>query len=132
MTDAGGAGGGAPGRAVAPPAATLALRMEDVTHWVIERVAKMPRERAFRRAAGALRTRDGGHWSQPRRLDAQRATPPSSLGGPVRHWICSLPWGLRALLGCDRALAAQVVRAFAHVPKRCRRPHRRHRRGAEN
>jgi len=26
---------------------------------------------------------------------------------PVRHWICSLPWGLRALLGYDRALAAQ-------------------------
>jgi len=47
MTDAGGAGGRAPGRAVVPPAATLALRMEDVTHWVIERVAKMPREHKF-------------------------------------------------------------------------------------
>ena len=47
MTDAGGAGGGAPGRASPPPAATLALRMEDVTHWVIERVAKMPREHKF-------------------------------------------------------------------------------------
>ena len=33
---------------------------------------------------------------------------------PVRHWICSLPWGLRALLGYDRAPAAQVVSAFAH------------------
>ena len=33
---------------------------------------------------------------------------------PVRHWICSLPWGLRALLGYDRALAALVVSAFAH------------------
>jgi len=33
---------------------------------------------------------------------------------PVRHWICSLPWGLRALLGYDRALAAQVASAFAH------------------
>jgi len=51
---------------------------------------------------------------------------------PVRHWICSLPWGLRALLGYDRVLAAQVVSAFVHVPKRCRHPHRRHRRGAEN
>jgi hypothetical protein len=23
----------------------------------------------------------------------------------VRHWICSFPWGLRALLGYDRNLA---------------------------
>ncbi len=33
---------------------------------------------------------------------------------PVRHWICSLPWALRALLGYDRVLAALVVSAFAH------------------
>jgi len=33
---------------------------------------------------------------------------------PMRHWICSLPWGLRALLGYDRVLAALVVSAFAH------------------
>jgi hypothetical protein len=32
---------------------------------------------------------------------------------PIRHWICSLPWGLRALLGYDRVLAARVARAFA-------------------
>ncbi len=32
----------------------------------------------------------------------------------VRHWICSLPCALRALLGYDRALAALVVSAFAH------------------
>jgi hypothetical protein len=31
---------------------------------------------------------------------------------PIRHWICSLPWGLRALLGYDRTLCAQVVSAF--------------------
>ena len=31
---------------------------------------------------------------------------------PVRHWICSLPWGLRALCGYDRALCADVVAAF--------------------
>ena len=31
---------------------------------------------------------------------------------PVRHWICSLPWGLRALLGYDRELCAEVVSAF--------------------
>lgn len=31
----------------------------------------------------------------------------------VRHWICSLPWGLRALLGYDRGLCAEVVSAFA-------------------
>jgi hypothetical protein len=32
---------------------------------------------------------------------------------PIRHWICSLPWGLRALLGYDRELCAEVVSAFA-------------------
>src|SRR6266536_2974704 len=32
---------------------------------------------------------------------------------PIRHWIGSLPWGLRALLGYDRRLCAQVVGAFA-------------------
>jgi hypothetical protein len=31
---------------------------------------------------------------------------------PVRHWICSLPWGLRALIGYDRELCAQVVSTF--------------------
>jgi hypothetical protein len=31
---------------------------------------------------------------------------------PVRHWICSLPWGLRALLGYDRELCAKVVSTF--------------------
>ena len=31
---------------------------------------------------------------------------------PIRHWICSLPWGLRALLGYDRRLCAEVVSAF--------------------
>ena len=31
----------------------------------------------------------------------------------VRHWICTLPWGLRALLGYDRKLCAEVVSAFA-------------------
>ncbi len=31
---------------------------------------------------------------------------------PIRHWICSLPWGLRALLGYDRKLCAEVVSAF--------------------
>ncbi len=31
---------------------------------------------------------------------------------PIRHWICSLPWGLRALLGYDRTLCAEVVSAF--------------------
>jgi len=32
---------------------------------------------------------------------------------PIRHWIGSLPWSLRALLGYDRRLCAQVVGAFA-------------------
>ncbi len=31
---------------------------------------------------------------------------------PIRHWICSLPWGLRALLGYDRKLCAAVVSGF--------------------
>jgi hypothetical protein len=31
---------------------------------------------------------------------------------PIRHWICTLPWGLRALLGYDRVLCSEVVRAF--------------------
>jgi hypothetical protein len=33
----------------------------------------------------------------------------------IRHWTCSLPWGLRALLGYDRELCSDVVRAFAHT-----------------
>jgi len=37
---------------------------------------------------------------------------------PVRHWVCSLPWGLRALLGYDRELCAEVVSAF--VGELCR------------
>ena len=50
-----GTGGVAPGRssadvrgrpALAEPA-TVALRMEDVTHWVIERAAQMPRHHKF-------------------------------------------------------------------------------------
>ncbi len=31
---------------------------------------------------------------------------------PIRHWICSLPWGLRSLLGYDRKLCSEVVSAF--------------------
>ena len=30
----------------------------------------------------------------------------------VRHWICSFPWGVRALLGYDSGLCAEVVSAF--------------------
>jgi hypothetical protein len=30
---------------------------------------------------------------------------------PVRPWICSLPWGLRALLGYDRRLCADILAA---------------------
>jgi hypothetical protein len=32
---------------------------------------------------------------------------------PIRHWICTLPWGLRALLGYDRELCSEVLGAFA-------------------
>jgi hypothetical protein len=31
---------------------------------------------------------------------------------PVRQWVCSLPWQLRYLLGCDRVLCAAVLQAF--------------------
>jgi hypothetical protein len=31
---------------------------------------------------------------------------------PVRHWICTFPWGLRALFGYDRKLCAEVTAAF--------------------
>ncbi len=31
---------------------------------------------------------------------------------PIRQWVCSLPWGLRALAGYDRDLCALVVDAF--------------------
>jgi len=42
---------------------------------------------------------------------------------PIRHWIGSLPWGLRALLGYDRRLCARVVAAF--VDELCRSLRRR-------
>jgi hypothetical protein len=31
---------------------------------------------------------------------------------PIRHWICSLPWRLRVLLGYDRELCSEVLDAF--------------------
>jgi hypothetical protein len=31
---------------------------------------------------------------------------------PVRHWICTFPWGVRAVLGYDRELCAEAVSAF--------------------
>jgi hypothetical protein len=31
---------------------------------------------------------------------------------PIRHWICSFPWGLRALLGYDKKLCSKVCAAF--------------------
>jgi hypothetical protein len=32
---------------------------------------------------------------------------------PVRHWVCSFPWGVRAVLGYDRELCRAATRAFA-------------------
>jgi Transposase zinc-binding domain/Putative transposase len=32
---------------------------------------------------------------------------------PIRQWVCSLPWQLRALLGYDRVLCGEVLRAWA-------------------
>ena len=31
---------------------------------------------------------------------------------PIRHWICSLPWGLRSLLGYDSGRCAKVMATF--------------------
>ena len=31
---------------------------------------------------------------------------------PVRQWVCSMPWSIRAVLGFDRKLCADVVSAF--------------------
>lgn len=30
----------------------------------------------------------------------------------VRHWVCSLPWGIRAFLGYDKRLCAATLAAF--------------------
>jgi len=32
---------------------------------------------------------------------------------PVRHWVCSFPWGVRAVLGYDRQLCRAATQAFA-------------------
>lgn len=45
---------------------------------------------------------------------------------PIRHWICSLPWGLRALLGYDRKLCAGVVSAFVSELSRSLRSRAKH------
>ena len=37
---------------------------------------------------------------------------------PVRHWICSFPWGVRAVLGYDRQLCRAATRAFAQEVSR--------------
>src|SRR5688572_21480429 len=31
---------------------------------------------------------------------------------PIRHWICTFPWGVRAALGYDKRLCARAVSAF--------------------
>jgi hypothetical protein len=36
----------------------------------------------------------------------------------VRQWVCSLPWKLRSLLGYDKALCSQVLRAFTQEVQR--------------
>src|SRR5690606_34905035 len=36
----------------------------------------------------------------------------------ARQWVCSLPWGLRALLGYDRRLCSLVLRAFTEEVQR--------------
>ena len=36
----------------------------------------------------------------------------------IRQWVCSLPWGLRAIVGYDRDLCAQVVDLFVRELRR--------------
>jgi hypothetical protein len=31
---------------------------------------------------------------------------------PVRHWVCTFPWGVRSVLGYDRALCREAVSGF--------------------
>ena len=31
---------------------------------------------------------------------------------PIRHWVCTFPWGVRAVLGYDRDLCRAAVSAF--------------------
>ena len=51
---------------------------------------------------------------------------------PIRHWICSLPWGLRALLGYDRKLCAEVVRALVEELSRSLRFRAKHELGLQS
>ena len=37
---------------------------------------------------------------------------------PIRHWVCTLPWGVRALLAYDQKLCTQVLHAFVSVARR--------------
>jgi hypothetical protein len=32
---------------------------------------------------------------------------------PVRHWVCTFPWGVRAVLGYDKELGRAAASAFA-------------------
>jgi hypothetical protein len=32
---------------------------------------------------------------------------------PVRHWVCTFPWGVRAVLGYDKELCRVAASAFA-------------------
>jgi hypothetical protein len=51
---------------------------------------------------------------------------------PVRHWILSLPYGLRYLLGYDRRLCAQVVTVFVKTVFRSLRTRAKHQLGLES
>jgi hypothetical protein len=32
---------------------------------------------------------------------------------PIRHWVCTFPWGVRAVLGYDKDLCREAASAFA-------------------
>jgi hypothetical protein len=48
------------------------------------------------------------------------------VGVPVRQWVCSLPWRLRALCGYDAQLCAAIVRAFVDEVSRSLRRRAKH------
>ena len=58
-------------------------------------------------AAGVARSRSYRRCGLPVHLE-EEVFPVA----PVRQWVCSMPWSIRALFGSDRKLCAGLVAAF--------------------
>jgi len=82
-----------------PEKGCLLLRCRRCGHR--ELVAFSCKRRAFCPSCVARRMADTGVFLEQHVLPEE----------PVRHWICSLPWGVRALLGYDKVLCAEVLSA---------------------